>query len=62
MIFGDIGNEGVASLTDIGMRECVILAILAVAVLVLGVWPAPLVEVMDATVMGLLDHVMQSKL
>ncbi|HEY5666534.1 MAG TPA: NADH-quinone oxidoreductase subunit M [Gammaproteobacteria bacterium] len=62
VIFGDVANDGVASLTDIGAREGVILAILAVAVLLLGVWPAPLVEVMDATLAGLLEHVMQSKL
>ena len=62
VIFGDVANDGVASLTDIGAHEGVVLAILAVAVLTLGVWPAPLVEVMDATLAGLLDHVMQSKL
>jgi len=31
-------------------------------VLVLGLWPAPLVEVMDATVRNLLAHVAVSKL
>jgi NADH-quinone oxidoreductase subunit M len=62
VIFGDIGNDGVASLADVGAREFVILAILAAAVLLLGVWPAPLVEVMDATLTGLLDQIMQTKL
>jgi len=62
VIFGDVANEGVASLSDIGLREGIILAILAVAVLLLGVWPAPLINVMDATLAGLLEHVAQSKL
>jgi NADH-quinone oxidoreductase subunit M len=62
VIFGDVGNDGVAALTDIGAREGLILALLAVAVLVLGVWPAPLVEAMDATLSALLEQVTQSKL
>jgi len=62
VIFGDVGNDGVAALSDIGLREGIILLILAAAVLLLGVWPGPLVEVMDATLSGLLEHVMQSKL
>ena len=47
VIFGAIANDGVARLEDIGMRELVMLVALAVAVLALGIWPAPLVEVMD---------------
>ena len=62
VIFGEVGNDGVASLSDIGVREFVILAILAVAVLLLGVWPAWLVGTMDATLAGLLEQIMQSKL
>jgi len=62
VIFGDVANEGVASLTDIGARELAILGILALAVLALGVWPAPLVSAMDATLTGLLEQIAQSKL
>jgi NADH-quinone oxidoreductase subunit M len=62
VIFGEVGNEGVAELEDIGAREGAILLILAVAVLLLGLWPAPLVEVMDATLSGLLEQVSQTKL
>ena len=62
VIFGEVANEGVAKLADVDMREFFILAALAVAVLLLGVWPAPLVEVMDETLSQLLLHVMQSKL
>jgi NADH-quinone oxidoreductase subunit M len=62
VIFGEVANDGVASLTDITAREGVILVILAIAVLLLGVWPAPLVETMDATLSSLLEHISQSKL
>jgi NADH-quinone oxidoreductase subunit M len=62
VIFGEVGNDGVAAMSDIGMREGVILAILAVAVLLLGVWPEPLVDAMSATLNGLIEHVTQSKL
>ena len=62
VIYGPVANEGVASLTDIGFREVIILGALAVAVLWLGIWPAPLLEVMEATVRNLVDHVGQSKL
>ena len=62
VIFGDVANDGVASLTDMNARETIILSILAFFVLLLGVWPAPLVDIMSATLDGLLAQVMQTKL
>lgn len=62
VIFGDVANEGVASLKDVGSREFYMLAVLAAAVLLLGVWPDPLVDVMDVTLTELLAHVAESKL
>ncbi|MGM0411928.1 MAG: NADH-quinone oxidoreductase subunit M [Pseudomonadota bacterium] len=62
VIFGRVTNDGVASLTDLNAREFLLMAMLAVFVLLLGVWPAPLLEVMHASVHNLLDHVAQSKL
>ena len=62
VIFGEVANEGVASLEDIGSREFFILAVLAAAVLILGLWPAPLIDVMEQTLSNLLQHVSQSKL
>jgi NADH-quinone oxidoreductase subunit M len=61
VIFGAVANDKVAALQDIGRREFLILAILAIAVLLLGIWPAPLLEVMDASVENLLLHMTQSK-
>ncbi len=62
VIFGDVRNAGVASLTDINGREFLVLGALAIPVLLFGVWPAPLVDVMQATVQNLLQHVAVSKL
>jgi NADH-quinone oxidoreductase subunit M len=62
VVFGEVANEGVAGLKDVSPREFWMLMVLAVAVLIVGVWPAPLVNVMDATVGQLLSHVVQSKL
>ena len=62
VIFGEVANDKVAALEDISNREFLILGSLALAVLVLGLWPAPLVEVMDATIDNLLKHIAVSKL
>ena len=62
VIYGSVANDQVAALDDIGMRETVILGALAGAVLLLGVWPGPLLEVMGPTVEHLLQQMMASKL
>jgi len=62
VIFGDIANDNVAKLQDINGREFAMLATLAVIVLAIGLWPAPITEVMHATVEHLLTQVSQSKL
>ncbi len=62
VIFGQVANAGVAALKDINGREALVLGTLAFLVLLLGIWPAPLVDVMHATVGNLLDHVAAGKL
>lgn len=62
VVFGDIKSEGVAQLADANARELFVLGSLAAAVLVLGVWPAPLVELMDVSVTNLIQHIAVSKL
>ena len=57
VIFGPVANDHVAKLTDINAREFAILALLAVAVLWMGLHPAPFTEVMHASVNDLLRHV-----
>ncbi|MFQ3187805.1 MAG: NADH-quinone oxidoreductase subunit M [Gammaproteobacteria bacterium] len=62
VIFGNIGNDNVKTLIDINRREFLFLSVLAVAVLALGLWPDPLVDVMHATIDNLLNHIMISKI
>jgi NADH-quinone oxidoreductase subunit M len=62
VLFGEVANEGVAALTDVSPREFWMLMVLALAVLAVGIWPAPLVDAMDASIGQLLIHVGQSKL
>ncbi|TAK68010.1 MAG: NADH-quinone oxidoreductase subunit M [Betaproteobacteria bacterium] len=62
VIFGAVANDHVAALKDIGAREFLVLALLAIAVLGMGLYPLPLTEVMHASVNDLLKHVAASKL
>ncbi|WP_028449162.1 NADH-quinone oxidoreductase subunit M [Chitinibacter tainanensis] len=62
VIFGDVANENVAELKDVNAREFLVLAILAVAVLGMGLYPKPFTDVMHQSVNDLIWHVSQSKL
>ncbi|GJL71802.1 MAG: NADH dehydrogenase subunit M [Nitrosomonas sp.] len=62
VIFGAVASPAVEGLQDISKREFAVLAILALAVLWMGVYPFPITEVMHATVDELLAHVANSKL
>ncbi|MTI63094.1 NADH-quinone oxidoreductase subunit M [Methylophaga sp.] len=62
VFFGEVANKEVQSLSDINRREFWMLAALAVIVLLIGLWPAPLLDVMHASVEHLLTQVSQSKL
>jgi len=62
VIWGEVANEGVASLKDLNPREFLVLTVLAVAVLALGLWPAPLLDLMRATVEHLVQQIVVSKL
>ena len=62
VIFGEVRHASVAALDDICGRETLVLGALAVAVLVVGLWPAPLLDVMHASVDHLLDQISQPKM
>ncbi len=62
VIFGDIANDNVAALQDINKREALVLTSLAIAVLVLGLWPEPLIQIMDASIANLVNHIAVPKL
>ena len=62
MIFDDVAISDVANLQDINARKALVLGTIAVAVLLFDVWPAPLVDMMHASVDQLLQHIVQSKI
>ena len=61
VIFGDVANDHVAELQDINARETFFLSLLAIAVLVFGIWPAPIFDMMHPSIEYLFNHIMQSK-
>ena len=62
VFYGEVANDNVRALKDLNQREFVIMSILAIAVLVMGLWPAPVVEVMHVTIENLLQHIAVSKI
>jgi NADH-quinone oxidoreductase subunit M len=62
VIFGEVGNEKVAALKDLNGREFLVLGVLAAAVLLVGLWPAPLLDVMRASTQHLAEQLLFSKI
>jgi NADH-quinone oxidoreductase subunit M len=62
VVYGDIANDNVAGLEDLNAREFIVLGILAISVLLVGLWPAPLVDMMNTSIEQLIQQVSQSKL
>jgi NADH-quinone oxidoreductase subunit M len=62
VIFGDIANEHVRELTDLNGREFLVLGVLAIAVLLVGLWPAPLLDAMRVTTQHLAEQILVSKI
>ncbi|MBE29871.1 MAG: NADH-quinone oxidoreductase subunit M [Acidiferrobacteraceae bacterium] len=62
VVFGEIKNPKVNELKDLDRREFGVLLGVAAGVLIIGVWPAPLLEIMEASVDQLLAHLAVSKL
>jgi NADH-quinone oxidoreductase subunit M len=62
VIFGEVANDKVAALKDINGREFLVLGALAAAVLLVGLWPAPLLDVMRASTEHLAQQLLGSKI
>jgi NADH-quinone oxidoreductase subunit M len=60
--FGAVANDHVAKLSDINAREFGMLAVLAAAVLAMGLYPKPFTDSMHVSVTELIKHVAVSKL
>lgn len=62
VIFGPVTSPRVAALKDLNGREYIVMSALALAVLVVGVWPAPLLKVMQPTIHHLVSQAIATKL
>ena len=62
VIFGEVANKHVAELADIDAREALVLGAFAAATLLVGIWPAPLTHLMDASVKHIVDQLLVTKL
>ncbi|TLY73510.1 MAG: NADH-quinone oxidoreductase subunit M [Gammaproteobacteria bacterium] len=62
VIFGPVTSPRVAALEDLNGREFVVLSALALAVLVVGVWPAPLLKVMQPSIHHLVAQAIATKI
>ncbi|MBI5890754.1 MAG: NADH-quinone oxidoreductase subunit M [Nitrosomonadales bacterium] len=61
VIFGAVANDHVAHLHDIGAREIIVFVILAIGVLVMGLYPLPFADIMHTSVNDLLVHLATPK-
>jgi NADH-quinone oxidoreductase subunit M len=62
VIYGPVANEKVAALKDLNGRESLVLGALAAAVLLVGIWPAPLLDAMRASTLHLAQQLLVSKI
>ncbi len=62
VVFGSIVHDHVAQLSDLNKREFFMLGVLAIAVLYMGLYPAPFTDALQVSVNDLLKHVGQTKL
>jgi NADH-quinone oxidoreductase subunit M len=61
VLYGEVANSDVGALQDINNREFIILSLLAITILIIGVWPAPLIELTANSVETVLNQINQSK-
>jgi NADH-quinone oxidoreductase subunit M len=62
VVYGPIGNDRVAVLRDLNGREFLVLAALAIAVLLVGIWPAPLLKIIQPSIHHLVDQAIATKI
>jgi len=62
VIFGRSRARALRALEDLNGRECIVLTALALAVLVVGVWPAPLLKVMQPSIQHMVSQAIATKL
>ena len=62
IVWGEVGNANVATMKDIDMREWIVLGTFAAGVLLIGIWPKPLTDLMEPSIAHLASQLAASKL
>jgi NADH-quinone oxidoreductase subunit M len=62
VMYGEVGNSHVAAMKDINGREALVLGVFAAGVLLIGVWPRPLTDLMEPSIAQLAGMLANSKL
>jgi len=62
VVFGTVQHQDVGMLSDLTRSEISFFTLLAISILALGVWPAPLLDLMEASSTHLIEHVLRSKM
>jgi NADH-quinone oxidoreductase subunit M len=62
VMYGEVANAHVAELKDINSREALVLGVFAIGVLVLGLYPKPLTDLMEPSIAQLAMQLANSKL
>jgi NADH-quinone oxidoreductase subunit M len=62
VIFGEVANDHVASLSDLNRREFWMLVLMAALVLLMGLYPKPFTDITEVSIDALLQHVSVSKI
>jgi NADH-quinone oxidoreductase subunit M len=62
VMFGAVANEHVAGLTDLNRREFWMLMLMALLVLLMGLYPKPFTDITEASIDALLQHIQVSKI
>lgn len=58
VVFGTVQNSGVAALQDIDKKEILIMSLLALMVILLGIWPNSVLEISNTSAQHLVDLIM----
>jgi NADH-quinone oxidoreductase subunit M len=62
VIWGDITNPHVAEMQDMDFREWIVLGVFAAGVLLIGLWPKPLTDLMEPSIAQLASQLAATKL
>ena len=61
VVFGEIKNRDILNFKDINFDEKLTLIILATMVIIVGIWPKPLIQLVHSSIEHLVYQIMQSK-